>query len=149
MTVLAGDRRVQADQWQARQVVIENDVDVPAFVVVAAAADLSLLTHVGVLDTMTRIAGGVRPIVRNATLVTGITRNLGVSEMQRKLRIGVVIECSALPAFRCMTLIAFLAATTLVLVVASMTGYAGLIELLLYRIFDMASVTADFCMPTQ
>ena len=110
----ARHRCMQANQWKARDVVIEHDFLPPVRFGVARFAACAELAFMRVVAFMTSDAGCRELVAIEIALVAGIALDLFVCAPQRKFRRFVVIEFNGFPFFRAVTGLAFRAIAALV-----------------------------------
>jgi hypothetical protein len=89
--------RVQPDQRECRNVVLEEYLRTPRPLVVAATALLTLLTLVDIVLLVAAVAICIEFRARLLGGVTALTERLGVGPAQGELRVLIVIEADLVP----------------------------------------------------
>lgn len=140
MTAFAGNRRVQADQWERRKVVIEIDFLAPARFTVATIASLAQLPPMDIVLLVATDARHLQFLAVDVTLVALRTGHLPVLAPQGELGRFVVIEANVGPFLVSVTSIAFLAKVAVVHVLQPVAGDAREVEVLpsLVGVADLA-----------
>ncbi len=124
MAILAGDRRVQADQREARHVVVERHLLTPTLLVVALLAPHAKLPFVRIVLLVARHAGHREFLAIDVALVARFALLGGMASPQRETRILRVIETGGLPGLRPVARLAFHTVPATVHVLDLMTGDA-------------------------
>lgn len=146
MTFLARGHRVQAQERETCEIVIEAHANLPAFLVVAALTLLSLLAFVHVVGAMATDAGHVCLMLFRVALVAGYALEVLVLAAKREVGFFAVVEARILPSLCGMTVLAFSAVAALVHVVRAVAGDAGCLELYLVGILLVAALTGEAVM---
>src|SRR3990172_1699684 len=120
MTLLARGDRVEPDEGEAREVVVEEHLGPPALLVVALLANLALLASVHVVHLVAPVAVRFQLRIVCGAPVAGVASDVLVLVLQRKVRLVVVID-RTVPVLRSMALLAFFPVAPLVYVVVLMT----------------------------
>lgn len=124
MTLLAGDHRVAADQWKARQIVVERHGLAPADVAMALLATAAELAFVGILLPVAGHAAHRQLVAKEIAGVAAVAFDCRMRAVQGKLR-AVMIELRRFPPVLAVTVLAFGAVACRMDVLQAMTRDAG------------------------
>lgn len=144
---VAGDAlgvRVQAQQWKARQVVIEENVFLPRNIVVAVIAHCPLCAAVRIVTFVTFAATCQRFGIENGLYVTVCALNGCVCTVQRVIGIDVVVETHIVKTLRDVTGIAALPEMPLVIVIFAVAGDACGIHRVAERVITVTVATYEW-----
>lgn len=138
VTLFAWDHGMQADKGEGRQIMVKKYLCTPSLFVMALVACLPLLSFVDVVILMTAVAISLQ--LRSALLsrMAAVARDFFVGATQSEFCILVMVESDLVPAGFAMTIRAFCAECSLVLVVEFVTGVTGGLELV---VEDMPGMT--------
>ena len=92
MALLAWCRRVHTDERKAGHVMVEQDVVIPAFLVMAAVALLTLFTVVYVIFLMTAEAAGLQVLFMDIGFMALVTADLFMLPEQGEIGLFAVVE---------------------------------------------------------
>ena len=135
---LAGYDGMHADQWKARQVMVETDFITPAGFAMAGLALFALLPGMHIIGAMTGITFPAGILFLQVTTMTGRTAHLTVLARQRKIGLPVMIEIRLVPSPGCVAGITFPAILPAVLVIAPVTG-----DTLRFQVFVQSALVAS------
>ena len=123
MAGFAGRDRMQAQEREAREFVVESNAAREALGIVAFATVFPEVAPMDIVSLMATVAGRIAVFFfGHTTGMTGVTRRLRMSTEQRKLRLLSMIEGSFLPTRRRVAGLAFLAEAFGVDIVTRMTA---------------------------
>lgn len=91
MAFLAGHRRMQTDQREMCQVMIEHHLVTPAALLMTTRAILALLAAMDIIGTMT-IDAGLPDLVLEIAAVAGHTGDLRMASAQWKIGLATMVE---------------------------------------------------------
>ena len=92
MALLAWCRRVHSDEREAGHVMVEQDVVIPAFLVMAAVTLLTLLTIMDVIFLMTAEAAGLQLLFVDIRFMALLTADLFMLSEQGEIGLFAVVE---------------------------------------------------------
>jgi hypothetical protein len=133
---------VFAQQGEASQAMVEEDVFGPGRFIVAILAGRSLGTIVGIVVFVAQSAAAWRLSVKDRFDMTSCAFDTGVGTAERVVRVDVVIECQLRPLGRHVARVTTFAKMPLMVVIIIVAGETGGAELIGKRIVAMA-VSAD------
>jgi len=122
MTFLARCHGMQSYQREACHVVFETNRLAPARLVMTAAALAASLAGMDIIGAMAVRACPVSLLAVRSTTVTGITTQVTVAALKRKLRLFVVIELRLFPFVRRMTGATVFTETAIVVIITTVAG---------------------------
>lgn len=140
---LAGHHRMQSDQWEPRQIMIEDDLLPPARLLVALLAIAAQLTPVRIILAMAGDARHGQFIAIQVAGVALLALELGVAAAQRKLGCLVVVKADRGPRLGGVTGLTIGAVVARMLVLQAVTGDARPTQILV-SLAHMAFRTRDF-----
>jgi hypothetical protein len=124
VTLHTGDASVGVEQSELCRVVIEEDVAVPAALVMTFVAACPLPAVVNVVLPMTGIAAPIEVLGLKGAAVTACAAGLRMPPAEREARPPVVLECVTSPLRRCVARLAGAPKLSVVPIVALVTAVA-------------------------
>ncbi len=150
MAILTAGQRMQAEQRETAQIMIEDDRLVPAIRVVTLGAVLAQLTAMNIIVRVTTAALRIEIVTNISALVTGHAMDIAVTAKEWIVGIPVMTKIALLPAVLAMTVVTFPAITTLVPVFLFVAGDTLRLQLLLVQMAIVTGRAADLGMtPAQ
>ena len=146
MAFLTGRYRMQPDERETSEVMIEKHLRPPALLVMTSLTLLSFLSPMNVIRLMAPVAAGAQLVPLLACGVTKLALQCGVRAAQRKLGVLAVIECHTVPSGLLVALTAVLPETAAMFVVHLVTAEAVARQRFLEDHSFMADLTAHASM---